>query len=255
MNVLFLTPLPGTRLWKQMAAEGRIAVDDFPDDWKYFTLNYPVAHYKHLSQDQVIREMNECNGTFYSTANILSRLSLNLLAGRNPLLSLVSNLSFAQELESVRPGLRGPVADEVRWRQGLSCCRCLVPSSDRHVGDRDRAGPPAGGGPQAPAGLALPSVLDLGRRGSLLATLVEVAVGPLRLPLAAPSIRPVTVVGPSFGVDAGAGAQTVGVLLGEVQVGVPPDRLPGAFDVVWVLETRDDVAHLFVAAHWRPPAL
>ena len=37
--------------------------------------------------------MNECNGTFYSVANILSRLSLNLLAGRNPLFSLVSNLT------------------------------------------------------------------------------------------------------------------------------------------------------------------
>jgi radical SAM superfamily enzyme YgiQ (UPF0313 family) len=93
MNVLFLTPLPGTRLWKQLVAEDRIALNHFPEDWKYFTLNYPVARYKHLTRDQVIREMNECNGTFYSVANILSRMTLNLLAGRNPLLSLVSNLT------------------------------------------------------------------------------------------------------------------------------------------------------------------
>ncbi|HLA82055.1 MAG TPA: radical SAM protein, partial [Thermoleophilia bacterium] len=93
MNVLFLTPLPGTRLWRQLQREGRIDMDAFPDDWKYYTLNYPVARYKHLSRDQIIREMNECNGTFYSPSRIASRMGRNLAAGRNPLLTLVSNLT------------------------------------------------------------------------------------------------------------------------------------------------------------------
>jgi radical SAM superfamily enzyme YgiQ (UPF0313 family) len=93
MNVLFLTPLPGTRLWRQMNSERRIAVDDFPEDWKYYTLNYPVARYKHLSRDAIVQEMIDCNGTFYSVPNILARMSDSLLAGRNPLFSLVSNLS------------------------------------------------------------------------------------------------------------------------------------------------------------------
>ena len=93
INVLFLTPLPGTRLWKQVEAEGRIAMGDFPDDWKYYTLNFPVARYKYLSLDQVIREMTECNSTFYSTVNILNRMGRNLLVGRNPLFSLVSNVT------------------------------------------------------------------------------------------------------------------------------------------------------------------
>ena len=106
MNVLFLTPLPGTRLWKQFEAEGRIAMDAFPEDWKYYTLNYPVARYKYLSRDQIIREMNECNSTFYSAANILDRLGRNLLAGRNPLLGLVSNLTSRRNSTAVRPRLR-----------------------------------------------------------------------------------------------------------------------------------------------------
>lgn len=93
MNVLFLTPLPGTRLWKQLKAEDRIAMDAFPEDWKYYTLNYPVARYKCLSQEQIVHEMIECNGTFYSNVNILRRLGRNLAARRNPLLSLVSGLS------------------------------------------------------------------------------------------------------------------------------------------------------------------
>ena len=93
MNVLFLTPLPGTRLWKQLSAEGRIAMDDFPGDWRYYTLNYPVAAYKHLSRDGIVREMNECNSTFYSTSNIVSRLGHNLATGHSPLFSLVSNFT------------------------------------------------------------------------------------------------------------------------------------------------------------------
>jgi len=93
MNVLFLTPLPGTRLWKQVKAEGRIALDAFPEDWKYYTLNYPVARYKYLTRDQIIQEMIECNGTFYSIANILGRLGRDLLAGHHALLSLISSVS------------------------------------------------------------------------------------------------------------------------------------------------------------------
>jgi len=38
LNALFLTPLPGTRLWDQMKAENRIPLDTFPKDWKYYTL-------------------------------------------------------------------------------------------------------------------------------------------------------------------------------------------------------------------------
>jgi radical SAM superfamily enzyme YgiQ (UPF0313 family) len=93
MNVLFLTPLPGTRLWKQMEAEGRIGMDTFPEDWKYYTLNYPVADYKYLSRGQIVQEMIECNSTFYSTKNIITRLGRDLAVGHHPLLGLVSNLS------------------------------------------------------------------------------------------------------------------------------------------------------------------
>jgi len=93
INVLFLTPLPGTRLWKELEAEGRIGMDDFPGDWQYYTLNYPVARYKYLSVDRIVQEMTHCNRTFYSSRNILGRLGRNLSTGRNPLLGLVSNLT------------------------------------------------------------------------------------------------------------------------------------------------------------------
>jgi radical SAM superfamily enzyme YgiQ (UPF0313 family) len=94
LNVLFLTPLPGTRLWDQMKSEGRIALDAFPEDWKYYTLTFPVARYKHLSLDGIIQEMISCNRNFYSLPRILRRVGSNLWQGRKPLISLVGNLSF-----------------------------------------------------------------------------------------------------------------------------------------------------------------
>jgi radical SAM superfamily enzyme YgiQ (UPF0313 family) len=94
LNVLFLTPLPGTRLWDQMKSEGRIALDAFPEDWKYYTLTFPVARYKHLSLDGVIEEMMSCNRSFYSMPHILRRVCSNLWQRRTPLISLVGNLSY-----------------------------------------------------------------------------------------------------------------------------------------------------------------
>ena len=61
LNVLFLTPLPGTRLWDQMNAEDRIILNEFPKDWAHYTLGFPVARYKHLSLDGSIDEVDTCN--------------------------------------------------------------------------------------------------------------------------------------------------------------------------------------------------
>jgi radical SAM superfamily enzyme YgiQ (UPF0313 family) len=98
LNVLFLTPLPGTRLWDQMNADGRIALNAFPEDWKYYTLTYPVARYKHFSLNGVIREMISCNRHFYSRLRILRRVCGNVRQRRAPLISFVSNMSFRSNI-------------------------------------------------------------------------------------------------------------------------------------------------------------
>ncbi len=98
LNLLFLTPLPGTRLWDQMKSENRIALNAFPEDWKYYTLTYPVARYKHLSLDGIIQEMIACSRNFYSTPRILRRVCRNLWQRREPLISLVSNLSYRSNI-------------------------------------------------------------------------------------------------------------------------------------------------------------
>lgn len=98
LNTLFLTPLPGTRLWDQMKAEDRIALDSFPEDWKYYTLTYPVAHYRHFACDGIIQEMKSCDGRFYSLPRVLRRLWRNLWRRRRPLITLIGNLSYRSNL-------------------------------------------------------------------------------------------------------------------------------------------------------------
>lgn len=102
LNTLFLTPLPGTRLWEQMNAEQRIALNSFPTDWKYYTLTFPVARYKNLSLADIIQEMNSCNRRFYSLASILRRVWSAVRGGRHPLLSLVGNLSYRNNCRADR---------------------------------------------------------------------------------------------------------------------------------------------------------
>ena len=98
LNVLFLTPLPGTRLWDQMKEENRIALDTFSEDWKYYTLTFPVARYKHLSLEGIISEMISCDRNFYSMTRVLRRVWSNLWQRRQPLIALVGNLSYRSNL-------------------------------------------------------------------------------------------------------------------------------------------------------------
>lgn len=94
LNVLFLTPLPGTRLWEEMKSKNRIAANVFPEDWKYYTLTYPVAKYKNLSWTDIIRENEDCSCSFYSYSNITRRVISNLCHKRKPFSTLVGNLSY-----------------------------------------------------------------------------------------------------------------------------------------------------------------
>ncbi len=94
LNVLFLTPLPGTVLWNKMEEEGRITANRFPEDWKYFTLTLPVGRYKHLTEDEILEEMNSCIHRFYSLRGILRRVGRNIWKRQHPFVALVSNMSY-----------------------------------------------------------------------------------------------------------------------------------------------------------------
>ncbi|MGP8251127.1 MAG: hypothetical protein ACLQHF_03780, partial [Terracidiphilus sp.] len=96
-NVLILTPLPGTKLYAEMEREGRIRSNDYPEDWKYYTLTYPVASYTHLTWAELVEEVNRFNDRFYSYAQILRRMLHLSRKTHNPRtlsVVLVANLSY-----------------------------------------------------------------------------------------------------------------------------------------------------------------
>jgi radical SAM superfamily enzyme YgiQ (UPF0313 family) len=94
LNVMVLTPLPGTRLWKTMEAEKRLIASVFPRDWKYFTLTFPVARFKKLSWKEIAAEREGCYRDFYSYINIMRRVIHSILHRVNPVFILISNLFF-----------------------------------------------------------------------------------------------------------------------------------------------------------------
>ncbi|MGB2987470.1 MAG: radical SAM protein [Phycisphaerae bacterium] len=104
INTLFLTPFPGTRLWNEMESQRRLVANSFPDDWKYYTLTFPVARYQHLSSWEIVREMEACDGTFYSVRPILRRVWRSVRHWRGPLIALVANLSYRSNINLSRAG-------------------------------------------------------------------------------------------------------------------------------------------------------
>jgi hypothetical protein len=85
-------------LWDKMSSDERIAATHFPEDWKYYTLTFPVARYRNLPPDSLLAEMESCDRTFYSIPRIFHRLWQNVRTGRDPLITLVGNFSYRSNI-------------------------------------------------------------------------------------------------------------------------------------------------------------
>lgn len=100
LNLLYLTPLPGTTLWDSMEAEGSIAATRFPADWELYTLNNPVTHHEHFSRDEIIQETSNCMREFYSLSQVTRRVLRNVVRRCEPRLTLAGNMSFRNNATS-----------------------------------------------------------------------------------------------------------------------------------------------------------
>jgi len=105
VNVLLLTPLPGTRLWDEMKAENRLTLSHFPSDWSYFTLTYPVVRFAGLTARQAVTEMISCSRRFYSIPRMLRRLWRNLWRGQSLPIGFAGGLSYKRNIRIDRAKL------------------------------------------------------------------------------------------------------------------------------------------------------
>lgn len=97
-NIMILTPLPGTALYKRMEQEGRIVANRYPEDWQYYTLCYPVAKYKNFTWSELLKEVNTFTDLYSSYPKILYRiLRMIFRPWKDPravALGIVGNLSY-----------------------------------------------------------------------------------------------------------------------------------------------------------------
>jgi radical SAM superfamily enzyme YgiQ (UPF0313 family) len=122
LNLLLMTPLPGTRLWNRLESERRIVADRFPDDWAHYSFTLPVPRFKHLSWLQIMGEVRACRDAFFSYRRMLAR-SLAMLFRPRPLLgifaavvtNLIYRINISLDLKRVRhyDMGRGASADEL----------------------------------------------------------------------------------------------------------------------------------------------
>jgi radical SAM superfamily enzyme YgiQ (UPF0313 family) len=109
-----LTPLPGTRVWEKMEREARIVAKNYPEDWKYYTLTFPVARHARMSWAELIREKEAGMSAFYSYPRIARRVLANLVYRRKPFLTLVSGLFYRDWVRFERETCRDYLSPSTR---------------------------------------------------------------------------------------------------------------------------------------------
>jgi radical SAM superfamily enzyme YgiQ (UPF0313 family) len=140
LNTLFLTPLPGTRLWDEMESQRRLVANGFPEDWKYYTLTFPVAQYRHLSCREIVREMEACDGTFYAVRPILRRVWRSVRHWRQPLIALVANLSYRNNMNLSRASCTAFMASHGLLQGDLPGSEATDAGISRECQDQEMAG-------------------------------------------------------------------------------------------------------------------
>jgi len=81
-----------------MKAQDRIALDEFPKDWSYFTLTYPVARFGGLTSNEAASEMLACSRRFYSIPRMLRRLWRNVCRGQSVWIGFAGALSYRRNI-------------------------------------------------------------------------------------------------------------------------------------------------------------
>ncbi len=84
IQITILTPLPGTRLFDEMKAAGRLIHTAFPDDWRKYRFSWLVHRPLGVSEEDLYRGHNYLKARLYSPAAFAYRMIRSALSLRNP---------------------------------------------------------------------------------------------------------------------------------------------------------------------------
>jgi radical SAM superfamily enzyme YgiQ (UPF0313 family) len=97
MQTTYLTPLPGTRLFDHLQAEGRLLYTDFPQDWERYDMTEVVHRPGRMPPDVLSQTMRACNRRMYAHPVLLRKALRTLWQTRNPMAMVFawnSNISY-----------------------------------------------------------------------------------------------------------------------------------------------------------------
>jgi len=97
MQVTFLTPLPGTRLFRRLEGEGRLLYTELPRDWNHYDMTEAVHRPREMALDALLRTMRESNRRMYAWPALLRKAVRTFLATRDSMATMFawqSNINY-----------------------------------------------------------------------------------------------------------------------------------------------------------------
>jgi radical SAM superfamily enzyme YgiQ (UPF0313 family) len=114
-----ITPLPGTRLYHRLSAEGRVLRTNYPDDWKRYDFAEVVFRPRHMTPD----ELEE--GVYRVYLNTTSQMT-SLRRAFNSLV-LTRNVPMTAVAYSLNRGLRALVMSKWEYVKSAPASEAAVP--------------------------------------------------------------------------------------------------------------------------------
>ncbi len=97
MQTTYLTPLPGTRLFKQLESENRLLYTDWPRDWEQYDMTKVVNRPRRTTPEELSQIMGESNRRMYGWPMLARKALRTLYETRNPMAAMFawgSNINY-----------------------------------------------------------------------------------------------------------------------------------------------------------------
>ncbi len=88
MQVTYLTPLPGTRLFDQFHKEKRLLYTDFPNDWDHYDMTEVVHYPQRMTAESLDASVNAANKMIYAQPMLVKKALKTLWSTRNPIATM-----------------------------------------------------------------------------------------------------------------------------------------------------------------------
>lgn len=97
MQMTYLTPLPGTRLFAEYHRNNRLLYTDFPADWDRYDMGEVIYTPDKMSPEELIQSKVACDGKLYAVSTLMRKAWRTLLETRDPMAMMFawqSNLNY-----------------------------------------------------------------------------------------------------------------------------------------------------------------